>query len=113
MKPLYSSRRFALQFGQVLKNTSQSGFHSVNGDFFTPMVSPMGGMVQPYKTRKGNTARLLCEVFDIPPARSKTGQTHKGVATMRKSHARALARPAVPIPSIRAHVAHTCQGGAQ
>lgn len=106
-----SSPRFRLQFGQVLDNTSKSGIHSVIGDFFTPMVSPMGGMVQQYNTRKGNTARLLFEVINIPPARLITGKAQKGVAAMRKDNPIASAQSVAPFPTIRAHVAHACKGG--
>ncbi len=113
IKPLYIFPRFALHCGQVLKNTLQRGFHSVNSDFFTSMVSPMGGMVQRYNTRKGKPARLRCKVLNIPPARLRTGQTYNGVAAMRKEFPRAFARLAVPIPAICAHVAQACKGGAQ
>ncbi|MFY9261319.1 MAG: hypothetical protein WAO71_12530 [Gallionella sp.] len=113
IKPLYIFPRFTLHCEQVLQNTSKSGIHSVIGDFFTSMVSPMGGMVQQYNTRKGNTARLLFEVLNIPPARFKTGKAQKGVAAMRKEFPRAFARLAVSIPAICAHVAHACKGGAQ
>jgi hypothetical protein len=112
-KPLCTFPRFALQFGQVLENTSKRGFHSVIGDFFTSMVSPMGGMWQQYNTRKGKPASLRFEVFNIPPARLKTGKAQNGVSTMRKEFPRAFARLAVSIPAICAHVAHACQGGAQ
>ena len=78
------------------------------------MVSPMGGMVQRYNTRKGKPARLLCEVLNIPPARFKTGQTHKGVATMRKDS------PSAPAQSVeqslelspRIQAAHASERGA-
>lgn len=114
IKPLYTFPRFTLHCEQVLQNTSNSGIRTRQpSGFFTSMVSPMGGMVQQYNTRKGNTARLLFEVLNIPPARFKTGQAQTGVATMRKEFPRAFARLAVSIPAICAHVAHACKGGAQ
>lgn len=112
IKPLCLSLRFPLQCEQVLKNTPQSGFHSVNSDFFTSKVSPLGGMVQQYNTRKGNTARLLCEVLNIPPARLRTGQAQKGVATMRKISPNASAQSIEQSPAIRTKAAHACKGGA-
>ena len=37
------------------------------GYFFVPWFTPMGGMEQNYKTRKGNTARRLVAVFNTLP----------------------------------------------
>lgn len=112
IKPLCLSLRFPLQCGQVLENTPTKRLHSVNSDFFTSKVSPLGGIVQQYNTRKGKPARLLCEVFNIPPACLKTGKTHKGVSIMRKTSPNASAQSIEQSPAIRTKAAHACKGGA-
>lgn len=82
-KILYRPRPGRVVLFQVLENTSTSGIHTVNSDFFTSIgFIPMGGMARRYNTRKGKAARLLCEVLNIPPACFKTGKSHKGVTPM-------------------------------
>jgi hypothetical protein len=60
----------------VLQNTSNSGSPSRQSKaIFSPNgFTPMGGMEQKHKTRKGNTARRLFAVLNTPPTSFKTGQ---------------------------------------
>ena len=82
-KILYRARAGRVVSIQVLENTPTKRHHTVNSEFFTSIgFTPMGGMVRLYNTRKGKSVRLLCEVFNIPPASLKTGKSHKGVRQM-------------------------------
>jgi hypothetical protein len=68
----------------VLENTSISGQPSRQSmAFFSSKgFTPMGGMEQEYKTRKGNTARRLIAVFNILP----TSLENEAQVSIRSSH---------------------------
>ncbi len=86
-KILYRVHPGLLVSFQVSENTPTKRLHSVISDFFTSIgFAPMGGIERRYNTRKGKAARLLCEVFSIPPARLKTGISHKGVRPMKTAN---------------------------
>lgn len=95
-KILYRARAGRVVSIQVLENTPTKRHHTVNSEFFTSIgFTPMGGMVRLYNTRKGKSVRLLCEVFNIPPASLKTGKSHKGVRQMNTTTS-ASAQSATP-----------------
>lgn len=75
-------RQYARQYYccYELRNSTTKRLHTVIRDFFTSVGLFMGAMGQQYNTRKGKTARLLCEVSNIVPAQLRNWfKSHKGV----------------------------------
>lgn len=103
--PVYSS-------SPVLNNTSASGSPSRKSKaiFSSNGFTPMGGMEQRYKTRKGKAARRLVAVINILPA-SLNNEAHVSTRskTMRKSPGTSTPTntPSVSSPAAQSTPLHT------
>ncbi len=117
MMTLYYQLRFALQFGQVLrKHLKQRNPHPTAQRFFYVHGFSYGrDVASNTRPARGILPAFCLRFSNVPPARVETGKTQTGVATMRKNHARALARLALSrVSIIRARVvASSRKGGRQ